>query len=89
MADDGDSLLEFPCEFPIKVFGKAGIDLDALVFGLVRPYVPDLGEAAISSRFSRHGRYQSVTIVVQATSREQLDAIYRALSDHDDILMVL
>ncbi len=89
MTDDGDSLLEFPCEFPIKVFGKAGIELDALVFSLVRPHAPDLGESAITSRLSRHGRYQSVTVVVQATSRAQLDAIYRALTDSDDIAMVL
>jgi uncharacterized protein len=89
MTDDGESLLEYPCEFPIKVFGKAGSELDALVFRLVRPHVPDLGEAAIRSRLSRHGRYEAVTIVVQAASRAQLDDIYRALSDCEDILMVL
>lgn len=89
MTEASESLLEFPCEFPIKVFGKAGCDLDALVFRLVRPHVPDLGEAAIRSRLSRQGRYQSVTVTVQATSRAQLDDIYRALTACDDIQMVL
>lgn len=89
VADDEESLLEFPCEFPIKVIGKSGIDLDALVFRIVHPHVPDLGEGAIRSRFSSQGNYQSVTVTVQATSRDQLDAIYRVLTACDDILMVL
>ncbi|MBK8163717.1 MAG: DUF493 domain-containing protein [Gammaproteobacteria bacterium] len=84
-----DSLLEFPCDFPIKVVGKAGCDLDAIVFTLTRAHAPDLGEGAVSSRLSRNGNYQSVTVQIRATSRAQLDDIYRALSAHDDILMVL
>lgn len=89
VTDDKETLLEFPCEFPIKVIGKAGCDLDALVFSLVRPHVPDLGEGAIRNRMSRQGRYQAVTVTIQAKSRAQLDAIYLALTANDDILMVL
>lgn len=84
-----DSLLEFPCDFPIKVVGKAGCDLDAIVFTLARAHAPDLGEGAVRSRLSRNGNYQSVTVLIRATTRAQLDDIYRALSAHDDILMVL
>ena len=84
-----DSLLEFPCDFPIKAIGKAGRDIDAIVFTLVRAHAPDLGEGAIRSRTSRNGSYQSVTVTIRATSRAQLDDIYRALSAHDDIVMVL
>jgi uncharacterized protein len=89
VTDSEGSAFEFPCAFPVKVIGKSGVDLDALVFRLVRPHAPDLGEGAIRSRFSSQGRYQSVTVTVQATSRAQLDAIYRSLTACDDILMVL
>lgn len=89
MADDEDTLLEFPCEFPIKIIGKADCDLDMLVFSLVSPHVPDLGEGAIRTRLSREGNYQSVTVTIQATSKAQLDDIYRALSARDEIIMVL
>lgn len=87
--DNRDTLLTFPCEFPLKVIGHADADLDSLVFSLVRPHAPDLGEAAITSRASSGGRYQSVTVRLHATSREQLDAIYRALTASDRIIMVL
>lgn len=84
-----DSLLEFPGEFPIKVIGKAGCDLDSVVFGLVRAHAPDLGEGAIRSRMSRNGNYHAVTVTIRATSRAQLDEVYRSLTAHTDILMVL
>ncbi len=89
MKDDEDTLLEFPCDFPIKVIGRAAPDFDALVFGLVRAHAPDLGEGALRSRHSGGGRYQAVTVVVRATSRAQLDAIYRELTACERILMVL
>lgn len=89
MGQDADSLLEFPCDFPIKVIGKADRDLDSLVFRLVRAHVPDLGEGAIHSRMSRNGNYHAVTVTIRATSRAQLDDVYRSLTAHADILMVL
>lgn len=85
----GETLLEFPCDFPIKVIGRAAPDFDALVYTLVRNHVPDLGEGALSSRTSGQGKYQSVTVVVRATSKAQLDAIYRELTACERILMVL
>jgi putative lipoic acid-binding regulatory protein len=89
VVQDPDNLLEFPCDFPIKVIGKAGCDIDAVVFSLVRVHAPDLGEGAIRGRTSRKGNYHSVTVTIRASSRAQLDAIYRSLSAHEDILMVL
>jgi len=79
----------FPCDFPIKAIGPARDDLDALVVALVRPHVPDLGEGAVRIRTSRHGRYQSVTVTVRATSQGQLDAIYRSLTASEHLTMVL
>jgi len=84
-----DSLLRFPCEFPIKAMGKAGDDFDALVVGLIRKHSTDLAEGAVKSRHSKNGRYVSVTVTIQAQSREQLDNIYLDLSAEKRILMAL
>ena len=82
-------VMEFPCEFPIKVMGHARDDFEALVATLVRQHVPDLGEGAIRSRPSKEGKYIAVTVTVTATSREQLDAIYYALTACEHVLMAL
>ncbi len=82
-------LLEFPCQFPIKVMGLARDDFESLVATLVRQHVPDLGEAAIRSRPSKQGKYIAVTVTVNATSREQLDAIYYELTACEHVLMAL
>lgn len=84
-----ESLLEFPCDFPIKAMGKAGIGLDATVAAIVRRHVDDLPEGAVQVRESRAGNYVSVTVTVRATSREQLDAIYRDLSACEQVVMAL
>lgn len=89
MSDGEETLLEFPCEFPIKIIGTADCDLDTLVFSLVRPHAPDLGEGAIRRRTSSKGRYQSITVVINAQSKAQLDAIYRALTASEHVLMAL
>jgi len=86
---ESESLLKFPCDFPIKVMGLGNADFEALVVALVREHVPDLGEAAVRSRRSQGGKYLAITVTVRATNQEQLDAIYRSLSGRDDILMVL
>ncbi|MBI1196084.1 MAG: DUF493 family protein [Gammaproteobacteria bacterium] len=89
MSDQETSGLTFPCDFPIKAIGKARDDLDAIVYALVSPHVPDLGEGAIRTRPSKGGNYLSITVTVQATSREQLDAIYMSLSASEHLTMVL
>ena len=86
---DDESLLRFPCDFPIKVMGSGDFDLRWLTVDLVRRHAPDLDEARVRVRDSRTGRYQSVTVVVRARAREQLDAIYRELSGHPQIALVL
>jgi uncharacterized protein len=87
--DSGESLLEFPCEFPIKAFGEATEDFDLLVVSLVRRHAPDLGEGAVHKRLSAHGRYMSVTVTIRAESRAQLDAIYRDLTREERVVMAL
>lgn len=79
----------FPCAFPIKIMGAGDVDLRDLAVNLVRRHAPDLDEGAVQVRASRAGRYQSVTVVVTARDREQLDAIYRELGAHPQIALVL
>ncbi len=84
-----ESLLEFPCQFPIKVMGLADRNFDLLVVELVRRHVPDLSEGSVKSRLSREGKYVSITVTVNARSREQLDNIYLELTGHERVLMAL
>jgi uncharacterized protein len=86
---DQETLLEFPCRFPIKAMGKTGEDFDSLVVQLVRRHAPDLNEAAVTLRESSGGKWVSVTIVIEATSKGQLDAIYRELSANEKVVWAL
>ncbi|MBI5461225.1 MAG: DUF493 domain-containing protein [Gammaproteobacteria bacterium] len=89
MPSPTESALQFPCDFPIKVVGHHHADFETQVVSLVRQHVSDLGEGAVRSRPSQGDKYLAVTVTVRATSQEQLDAIYRALSGWDQVLMVL
>lgn len=84
-----DTLLEFPCQFPVKAMGRAENDFETLVVTLVRKHAPDLAEGAVKTRDSQGGRFISVTVTVTATSREQLDNIYRELTACEQVLMAL
>jgi hypothetical protein len=82
-----ESLMEFPCSFPIKAMGKAVDNFDLLIVEIVRKHHPDLTEGAVKSRPSREGKYVSVTVTINAQSREQLDNIYLDLTAHERVLM--
>jgi len=84
-----ESLLQFPCDFPLKIMGGGSPDFRQLVVDLVSRHAPDLDPTRISVRDSRAGRYQSVTVVINARDRAQLDALYVELSGHPRITMVL
>jgi putative lipoic acid-binding regulatory protein len=89
MSNEDDSLFEFPCDFPIKAMGRAGRDLDMTVVGIVRRHAPDISEGKVYTRDSAQGNYTAVTVIVRATSRAQLDAIYQDLVDCADVIMAL
>ena len=89
MSGGDETLLEFPCDFPIKVMGRAEPGFDALVVELVRRHAPDLGEGAVSSRPSKGGKWVSVTVTLRAESKAQLDAIYLDLTAHEKVIMAL
>lgn len=84
-----ESLLAFPTQFPIKVMGKTEPTFAQTVLGIVMRHAPDFQAETVEMRGSREGRYVSLTFTINATSREQLDALYRELSEHPMVAMVL
>ena len=84
-----ESLIEYPCLFPIKVMGSRVEGFTAALVSVARDFDPDFDEARLELRESRGGNYLSVTLTVTATSREQLDNLYRALTGHPLVKVVL
>ena len=84
-----DSLIEYPCRFPIKVMG-AMVDgfADALA-EVAREFDPDFDAATMELRPSKGGNYLGVTLTITATSREQLDGLYLRLTGHPMVKIVL
>jgi putative lipoic acid-binding regulatory protein len=89
MASYKDTLLEFPCEFPLKIMGKADDSLAQVVLDIVTVHAPDFDGATMEMRASSGGNYVSLTCTVTATSKPQLDALYTDLSGHPMIKVVL
>jgi len=84
-----DTLLEFPCEFPLKAIGRGPEDFEAFVVEIVRRHAPDLEADATTSRLSSGGKYLAVTVTFTAESQAQLDALYGELSRHERVVMLL
>jgi putative lipoic acid-binding regulatory protein len=84
-----DSLLEFPCDFPIKIMGAARDDFALAIVTVVQTHAPDFDAATVDMRASGKGNYLAVTCTIRATSREQLDRLYRDLSSHPYVKIVL
>jgi len=84
-----DSLLEYPCEFPLKIFGLQQEGFVTAVLEVVNKHDPGYIASSMEMRASKNARYISLTCTVRATSREQLDALYQDLCDHPSIVMVL
>lgn len=84
-----ESLIEYPVDFPIKVLGRTQPGFAQAMVELVKRHAPDFDESTVGMRSSREGKYLSLTFVIRATSREQLDALYTELSDHPMVQMAL
>jgi len=69
--------------------GLADLEFEGVVVAILNQYVPDLGEGAIIIKQSAGGKYISMTATIRARSQDQLDNLYRALSGHPKVLMVL
>jgi putative lipoic acid-binding regulatory protein len=84
-----DSLIEYPSDFPIKVMGKYSDDFARNIIDIVLRHAPDYAPETVELRASSGGSYQSVTCTIRAVSREQLDNLYRELSGHPAVKVVL
>jgi len=84
-----ESLIDFPCDFPIKIMGAAHDDFLPTVAEIVLLHAPDFDKANVQTRASSKGNYLSVTATIRATSKEQLDNLYFALSSHPMVRIVL
>lgn len=89
MSDSPGSLIIYPSAFPIKVMGAKVPGLVEAVTLIARSFDPGFDPSTIELRESSGGRYQGVTITITATSREQLDELYRTLSTHPMVKVVL
>jgi len=89
MALPDDTLIEYPCDFPVKAMGLAEHDIESIFISIAQCHFPHQETFDIKRMESKGGKYLSITISLQAHNREQLDACYQALCDHESILMTL
>jgi uncharacterized protein len=94
MSNPGDippeqSLIEYPCDFPIKVMGANVEGFAAAIAHVALQFDPGFDASTIETRPSKAGNYLGVTITIRATSRPQLDELYRTLTTHPMVKMVL
>jgi len=88
-ASGEETLLEFPCEYPVKAMGETHPEFDRIVVEIIRRHAGDIAEGAVSSKQSSGGKYTSITVVIEANSKKQLNAIYQELSSHEAVKYVL
>lgn len=83
------SLIEYPCNFPIKIMGKSVEGFAQAIADIVLQHAPDFDLSSMEMRSSSAAKYLSLTCTIRATSQSQLDALYRDLCDHPSVIMVL
>lgn len=104
-SSDQTTLIEYPCDFPVKIMGQVGSlagapasaaslehrrqEFTQAVLMMVKHHAPDFDDATLEVRISKKNNYLSLTCTVRAVSREQLDALYQELCDHPLVVMVL
>ena len=86
---ESESALKFPTSFPIKIMGRRADGFAQTILEVVLKHAPDFEPSTLEMRASREGNYLSVTATINATSREQLDNLYRELTAHPMVTMVL
>ena len=89
MATEAETLIEFPCDFPIKVMGATRDGFAQAIVEVVLRHAPDFDAAKVEMRPSRAGNYLSLTCTIRATSKPQLDALYRELTAHPWVKIAL
>ena len=89
MEEPKDSLIDYPCDFPIKVMGVAQEGFQEAICAVVAQYDPEFTPEKITTRPSSKGNFLAITVTLRALNREQLDTVYRALSGLPMVKMVL
>lgn len=84
-----ETFFEFPCQFPIKIMANPQKEVAEFVLNTLEKYIENPEAIKFTTRESKTGKYISITAIFEATSKEQLDSIYQALSSHAEIHMVL
>ncbi len=84
-----ETLLEFPCEFPIKVMGETHIDFMLEIVKTIQEHEASFDENKVDTKASAAGKYTSLTCTCYVESKPQLDNIYRALTSHPMVKFVL
>ena len=84
-----ETLLEFPCSFPIKIMGRTEDGFANAMLELVLRHAPDFDAASITMRASSGNKYLSLTCTINATSKQQLDDLYREITAHPMVVMAL
>lgn len=87
--DITETLIEFPCDFPIKVMGETHVDFSSEIIKTIQGQLPSFDATKIEMRGSTGGKYISLTCTVHVTSKPQLDDIYRALTAHPMVKFAL
>jgi putative lipoic acid-binding regulatory protein len=84
-----ESLLTFPCDFPIKVIGQHTEKFVAEILQLTQKHYPDFDKTCLKQQLSKNGQFISLTLTIHALDKKTLDALYQDLSAHPDSKMVL
>jgi putative lipoic acid-binding regulatory protein len=84
-----ESVIDFPCSFPIKMMGRDTPEFRTAARTLVERHAGVVPDEAVQVALSRNGRFVSVTVTIIATSQQQLDDIYSDATDHADVLYAL
>ncbi|WP_018152806.1 YbeD family protein [Leeia oryzae] len=87
-ADNQETLLTFPCAFPLKIMGLRTDEFTQVIVDVVKVHAPDFDASTVEMRASGSGNYISLTCTITATSKPQLDDLYRALSSHPLVKVV-
>ena len=84
-----ESLIDFPCEFPVKVMGAAIPEFHTAINKIAKKHDADFNTEKTTQNVSKTGKYVSLTLTINAIDKPQLDAIYKDLTDHELVLWAL
>ena len=89
VASDGESLLKFPTDYPIKVLGRPTDEFRARVHAIMLKHAPDLEPSRMSERLSERGNFLSISYMIVAQSREQVTSLAKELASCELVVMVI